>query len=163
MAANQHIRKTSKAGLAAIVAREGLRRKAYLDSVGVPTIGVGHTAGVRLGQSITVAQALRFLASDVRAVERVVNRLDVPRQRMYDALVSFGFNLGAGIFDSSHTIGKHVHARHWDKAGDSLLLYDVARGHKLLGLLNRRKSERRQFKRGLAAYKVALRAEKRRG
>lgn len=156
MVANQHVRKTSKAGLAAIVAREGVRLTAYLDSVGVPTIGVGHTHGVRMGQRITMAQALRFLAQDVREVEAVVNRLDIPAQRMYDALVSLGFNLGPGIFDVSHDIGRHLHARHWDKAADTFMEYDHAGGRVLLGLFNRRKSERRQFNRGLAAYKLRL-------
>ena len=161
MTANQHVRKTSKAGLAAIVAREGVRLRSYQDSIGVWTIGVGHTRGVRPGQRITLAQALRFLASDVREVEAAVNRLDIPAQRMYDALVSFGINLGPGIFTREHTIGGHLLERHWDKASAALMLYKMAGGRVLLGLLNRRNSERRQYNRGLAAYKLRLKAARR--
>lgn len=163
MSANQHIRKTSKAGLAAIVLREGVRLTAYPDPAtgGIPyTIGVGHTGGVRKGQRITLVQAYRFLTQDVWGVEVALNRLDVPAQRMYDSLASLGFNLGAGIFEPSHTIGKHLHARHWDRAAAAILLYDVAAGRHNAGLANRRRSERRQYLRGLAAYKRRLKRER---
>lgn len=144
--------RTSKKGLAWIVAREGVRLKAYHDSIGVPTIGVGHTSGVRMGQRITMVRALELLRQDVANVEFRLSEFEIPSQRMFDALVSFGFNLGTGIFDSSHTIGRHLHEKKWTLVAEDFLLYDRAGGRVLLGLLNRRKSERAQYLRGYRAW-----------
>ena len=47
--------------------------KAYKDSVGVWTIGYGHTWGVKAGQTITSQQAERYLAEDI---EGSVSRVD---------------------------------------------------------------------------------------
>ena len=56
--------KTGKKGFSIIKKYEGCQLKAYLDPVGIPTIGYGHTSGVRLGQTITQAQADAFLIAD---------------------------------------------------------------------------------------------------
>jgi lysozyme len=161
MNARQTPTRASKRGLAAIVAREGVRLTAYPDPAtkGEPyTIGVGHTGGVKPGQKITMAEAFRLLAKDCEVVENTLGWLTLPDQRMFDACVSLGINLGPGIFDRSHTVGRLLHERRWQLAADSFLLYDVANRKHMLGLLNRRKSERRQFLRGLAAFKRRQRA-----
>ena len=50
--------KIGKAGLGLIKEFEGLRLKAYIPVKGdVPTIGWGHTKGVKMGDRITKAQA----------------------------------------------------------------------------------------------------------
>ena len=55
------------AGLLAIADFEGFRSKAYVPVDGdVPTIGFGHTEGVKLGQTVTVPEALNLLRDDVR-------------------------------------------------------------------------------------------------
>ena len=41
----------SEAGIKAIETYEGMRLTAYADSIGVPTVGVGHTLGVKLGDT----------------------------------------------------------------------------------------------------------------
>lgn len=151
--------RTSKMGLAQIVAREGVRLRAYRDSVGISTIGVGHTGpDVHMGRRISLATAYRLLAQDVASVEFRLSEFEIPAQGMFDALVSFGFNLGVGIFGTEHTIGQFLHAKRWDKVGDAMLLYDVAGGRVMLGLLNRRKSERRQYNQGLRAWRRRNRA-----
>jgi lysozyme len=66
--------KTSTNGLDIIKSFEGLKLKAYNDSTGTATIGYGHTKGVKLGQTITAAQALVFLAEDVVSVENSINK-----------------------------------------------------------------------------------------
>jgi lysozyme len=48
---------TNQAGLTLIESFEGLRLTSYQDSVGVRTIGYGHTLGVKAGQTITQQQA----------------------------------------------------------------------------------------------------------
>lgn len=76
---------------------EGLYLKAYLCPAGVPTIGWGHTRGVKMGQSITLAQAEAFLAGDLAGAAADIDRLApvalTANQR--GALASFQFNTGA--------------------------------------------------------------------
>src|SRR3954470_21223860 len=101
--------KTSPAGVAAIMQREGLRLVAYKDTVGTPTVGVGHTGRtsppkVAMGQRITKAQALAYLAADLAPVEAAVNgavrkaKTVLVTQNMFDAMVSLAFNIGAHGF-----------------------------------------------------------------
>ena len=49
--------KTSQNGIHIIKQFEGCRLAAYKCAAGVPTIGYGHTAGVKMGQTITQEQA----------------------------------------------------------------------------------------------------------
>src|SRR5881397_2781928 len=102
---------TSPAGRAAITRREGNKLTAYADSVGVWTIGVGHTsvAGppkVTKGMTITAAQSDEILARDLSGVEASVDAMvKVPlNQNEFDALVSLVFNIGAGAFKGSSVL-----------------------------------------------------------
>ena len=81
---------------------EGLRLEAYEDAAGVPTIGYGHTAGVRMGDHISEYWAKELLLADVAVAEREVEALEMElTQGQWDALVSFVFNLGIGRLKSS--------------------------------------------------------------
>ena len=75
---------------------EGLCLEAYLCPAGVPTIGYGHTAGVRLGTRISAEQADRFLTVDLERVRRqLASAVKVPVTRgQFIALLSLGFNVG---------------------------------------------------------------------
>jgi lysozyme len=76
--------------------------KAYRDTVGVWTIGVGHTAGVTEGDRCNEEQAMAWLAEDLQWSEAAVNLAKVPlTQHQFDALVSFTFNVGQFAFASS--------------------------------------------------------------
>ncbi len=95
--------KVSTKGLLAIMSHEGIVTSRYKDSVGVWTIGVGHTkaaGGINpetfKGQ-ITVAQAVDLFREDIAKYEKGVNAaLKVPvAQHEFDALVSFHHNTGA--------------------------------------------------------------------
>ncbi len=67
--------KYSAAGLALTKQFEGLELKAYQDSVGVWTIGYGHTGtDVKPGLVITEAQASVLLAADVAWAVTCVNK-----------------------------------------------------------------------------------------
>ena len=68
--------KTSQIGINMIKRFEGCRLTAYRCPAGVPTIGYGHTAGVRMGQRITQEQAERFLKEDLAKFERMVQKYD---------------------------------------------------------------------------------------
>lgn len=137
---------TSQAGIDAIKDYEGVRLKAYDDGVGVWTIGVGHTKGVRRGDVITMDQVDEFLRADLEDAEQTVNdRVTVPlTQSQFDALVSFVFNVGSGAFSSS-TLLKKLNAGDYDGAADEFLRWNKAGGRVLVGLTKRRISERMMF------------------
>ena len=65
--------KISDNGLNLIKRFEGCRLTAYRDSVGVWTIGYGHTKGVHSGQTISMGQATEYLRQDCANAERNVN------------------------------------------------------------------------------------------
>lgn len=142
---------TSDAGRAAIMEREGCKLTAYLDGGGVPTIGVGHTKGVKLGDTCTVKQAMLWLTEDAREAEQAVNQLvKVPlNQNQFDALVSFTFNLGAGALERS-TLLKYLNAGNYSAASGQFKLWDMVAGKPCEGVLRRRLSEAEQFNQPVA-------------
>jgi lysozyme len=140
------ISKTSERGLSLIKEFEGLGLKAYLDVVGVPTIGYGTTAGVKIGQTITKERAEELLREDVKRFEGYVSRLvKVPlTQGQYDALVSFVYNLGPGALEKS-TLLDQLNRGDSDGASEQFDRWVFASGRKLAGLVRRRKAERALF------------------
>jgi lysozyme len=128
----------SSKGLALIESFEGLRLTAYRDSVGVWTIGYGHTANVRPDERITEAEAEAFLRRDAEGAEQAVSQLvAVPlTQGQFDALVDFVFNLGRAALAGSTLLrllndGDHAGAAaefpKWCHAGGAVLPGLVAR------------------------------------
>lgn len=127
---------TNQAGLQLIESFEGLRLTSYQDSVGVWTIGYGHTLGVKAGQTITQLQAQAFLQQDLGVAEAAVNKLGLNlTDNQFAALVSFTFNLGAGNLNKLMSQGLAA-------APDRILLFDHAGGRVLPGLTRRRQAER---------------------
>ena len=133
----------SAAGLLAIADFEGFRPEAYIPVAGdVPTIGFGHTADVKLGQSVTVPEALNLLREDVRDAEQAVkNCIDVPlAQEEFDAFVSFAFNVGTANYCGS-TLVKKANAKDYDGACHELKRWVFKGRTKIAGLVNRRDLE----------------------
>jgi len=126
-----------------------LRLTAYQDSVGIWTIGYGHTKGVRPGQRITKAQAVAFLRQDVAWAEKAVNRAVKVNlsQSQFDALVSWTFNLGSGNLGRS-TMLKRVNARNWRRVPCEMIRWNRAGGRVLRGLVRRRRAEAELFNGG---------------
>lgn len=136
--------KTSQVGIDLIKQFEGCRLIAYKDSVGVLTIGYGHTKGVHSNQSITQAQAEEYLKQDLSIFEKAVDNLSRPlNQNQFDALVSFAFNCGEG------NLKKLCSGRTDAQIAEKILLYNKAGGKTLAGLTKRRKAERELFLRAL--------------
>lgn len=141
--------KTSEFGVAAIMQREGLRLVAYKDTVGVWTIGVGHTGrtsppAVSPKMRITKDKALAFLAADLAPVEAAVNAVVKKSkvritQTMYDAMVSLAFNIGIHGFIGS-TVAHRLSLGDRLGAADAFLMWKKPKE-----LLARRRSERKQF------------------
>lgn len=90
-------------GMSRLKIREGVRYKAYLDTKGIPTIGVGHTGPeVHLGLVWTDNQVNSAFVHDIQWAVDAVNGVNaVLNQNMFDALVSFVFNIGATAFARS--------------------------------------------------------------
>lgn len=128
--------KINDAGLKLIKSFEGCRLTAYQDSVGVWTIGYGHTAGVKAGQKITQEQADEYLRKDIAKFEKAVDALGMDfNENQFSALVSFAFNCGAG------NLKKLCTGRTKLEIGSKMLLYDKAGGKVLAWLTRRRRAE----------------------
>ena len=137
----------SKSGLALTEQFEGLRLTAYQHSVGVWTIGYGHTGSdVHPGLTITQMDAEALLLNDVANAARCVNQLvTIPlAQNEFDALVDFVFNLGNGNFATS-TLLKDLNAGDFAGAAGEFQKWDHAGGRVLAGLLQRRLGEANLF------------------
>ena len=100
--------KSSELLLNKIIEFEGCKLTAYKCPAGVWTIGVGHTKGVKQGQTITKAQAISLLKGDLLPCENYVNNLGVCKtQGEFDAIVDFAFNLGTAALGRS-TLLKYI-------------------------------------------------------
>ena len=140
--------KTSDLGIQLICRFEGLKTDAYKDAVGIPTIGYGHTKGVRMGMKITKEQAIEFLKEDLVKAENAVNKYNAKynfSQNQFDALVSFAFNVGS--IDQLTAKG----TRTIEKIAECIPKYNKAGGKKLQGLVNRRQAELEMFNSGAVA------------
>lgn len=140
---------TSQTGINLIKSFESLQLKAYQDSVGVWTIGYGHTSGVYEGMTITELQAEAYLRSDLTTAENAVNTKVTYSivQHQFDALVSFTFNVGTSNFGSS-TLLKKLNAGDVSVAADQFDVWIYAGGKVLNGLVNRRVAEKELFLNG---------------
>ncbi|SAF46383.1 lysozyme [Enterobacter kobei] len=138
--------KTSNNGIGFIRAHEGYKLTAYLDGGGVWTIGVGHTKGVKKGQTINQAQADKFLADDLAPVETCINGKVTAalNQNQFDALASFVFNVGELAFKGS-TLLKKLNAGDYTGAANELPKWCHDNGKMVQGLLNRRIDEQVLF------------------
>lgn len=132
----------SQRGIDLIKQFEGCKLKAYKDPAGVPTIAYGHTAGVKMGDTITQEQADELLRDDLVIYEGKVAKYDNKyhwNQNQFDALVSFAYNIGS--IDQLTSNGR----RSIKTISDKILEYNKAGGKKLEGLVRRRKAEKALF------------------
>ena len=147
--------KASKNCLDLIKKWEGLYLNAYLDPVGIPTVGWGcivypNGKPVKLGDKITVQQAEEYLLFECETISGSLDPLitiDV-NQNQFDALVSFTYNFGVGAFERS-TLRKKLNKG--DILGASqeferwVFVTESGVKKKLLGLVKRRKDEQELF------------------
>ena len=125
---------------------EGCKLAAYRDAAGVPTIGYGHTAGVRMGDRISQQQAKALLREDAEAVMRQVRTLDVARtEAQLEALTSFAFNLGIARLRSSTLLKVIRQGGSKQAIQREFKRWVYAGGRKLSGLVKRREWEANRF------------------
>lgn len=127
---------------------EGLRLRAYQDSVGVWTIGYGHTKGVKPGDVWTQEHAEAMLTAEVREFMRGVEaKLRVPvTDEQLAALTSFAYNVGLGAYGKS-TLLKKLNLANYDAATREFQKWNKAGGRVLAGLTSRRRAESELFER----------------
>ena len=121
---------------------EGCRLTAFQDSVGVWTIGYGHTKGVFEGMSITQEEAEQMLLTELEEYEGYVEKyVTVPlTQNQFDALVVWVYNLGPTNFRNS-TLLKELNSGNYTAAGKEITRWNKAGGKVLAGLVKRREAE----------------------
>lgn len=136
---------TSAKGVQSLKVREGVRLAAYLDSVGVLTIGCGHSSAagppvVTPGMRITADECDAILARDLVKFENVINKaVKVPlAPHEFDALVSIAFNVGPKFATS--TCIKRLNAG--DRAGAAKAIMMWNKPKEIIG---RRTGEMKQF------------------
>ena len=140
---------------------EGDELEAYQDSVGIWTIGTGHTAAAgapspRAGMTITQQESDAILARDLIATENGVLKALTrqPTQNQFDAMVSLAFNIGVNGFARSSVVSRFNRG---DDAGAAaaFLMWNKAGGRVLLGLDKRRRAEMKLFNTGDHAVVMA--------
>jgi len=112
---------------------------AYQDSVGVWTIGYGHTDGVKKGDRITLYQAEQFLKEDLQKFEAIANKVKrISTQGRFDAVLDFIYNCGPTNFEKS-TLKAYIECGKatWE-IQEQFLRWVNAGGKKLGGLVSRR-------------------------
>ena len=137
---------TSQNGIELIKEFEGRRLVAYQDSVGVWTIGYGHTKDVWEERLIIKSTADRLLAEDLAEFEKYLDSLVKVElnQNQFDALISWTFNLGVGNLIES-TLLKKLNAGDYDAIPDEIRRWNKAGGEVLEGLVRRREAEAALF------------------
>jgi len=141
----ENIMAIAESTLSFITREEGAKNKAYKDTKGLWTIGVGHL--IRPGEehlihaTLTDQEVKDLLKSDLKwcsdAVEIAVK---VPlQQAQFDALYSLCFNIGGTAFKNS-TVVRKLNANDYQGAADAILMWN-----KPAVLEKRRKRERDLF------------------
>ena len=153
----------SPKAVAMIKHHEGVRQKPYRCPAKLWTVGVGHvmypeqaklpidqreSVNIRVEdfRVFSMEEVDAILRADLDRFERGVERyITVPlTQGMFDALVSFSFNVGLGTLQRS-TLRQKLNRGDKEGAADELLKYCMAGGKILRGLQNRRIDERALF------------------
>jgi lysozyme len=129
----------SETGKQLIRTCEGVKQNAYLDSVGVPTIGWGSTfmpngERVKIGDYLSLADCNTLLDAACKQRDGELNKLlggTILTQNQYDALFDFMYNLGVGNLASSTLLKKVLASpsdatipdefKKWIHAGASIL------------------------------------------
>jgi lysozyme len=131
---------------------EGFEANAYKDTGGVWTIGYGTIKWkgqpVVQGMTITEKEAELALQEDLAWAQTAVNQLVRVSltQNMFDALVSFVYNVGETAFRKS-TLLRLLNQGNYTEVSKQFERWRFDNGKEVKGLLNRREAERALFQR----------------
>ena len=156
--------KVSTAAIDMIKHHEGVRTKPYRCPALLWTVGCGHVidpthAAVKYEErkslpvpagwdrTLTMGEVDAILAQDLGRFERGVARLcpaALGHQGIFDALVSFSFNVGLGNLQRSGLRMK-TNRGDFEEAAEEFMKWTKAAGRVLPGLVKRRKDEQRLY------------------
>ena len=156
--------KVSPAAIDMIKHHEGVRNKPYRCPALLWTVGVGHVidpthAAVKYEERknlpipegwdrvLSMGEVDTILAEDLRRFERGVLRLcpaAAGRQGVFDALVSFSFNVGLGNLQRS-SLRMKTNRGDFEGAASEFMKWTKAAGKVLPGLVKRRLDEQRVY------------------
>lgn len=132
-------------GESLIKSYETLRLEAYMPTKNDrPTIGWGHTRGVKMGMKINTDKAQEFFREDVRDAIDAVKTLPCNlTESMADALISLVFNAGSIAINSGSSIGLALRSTtpNYFSAWRAFSLWTKQGSKDLLGLARRRSKE----------------------
>jgi lysozyme len=160
--------KVSAAAIQMIKHHEGVKTRPYQCPALIWSVGVGHVIdpshiAVKYEErrnlpipdgwdrSLAMDEVDAILAQDLAKFERGVARLcpaALGNQGIFDALVSFSFNVGLGNLQRSGLRMK-TNRGDFDEAADEFLKWTKAAGKVLPGLVKRRKDERAMYLSGV--------------
>ena len=134
--------KISQEGIALIKKFEGCELEAYQDSVGVWTIGYGHTKDVKEGDKINQDEAENLLAEEMPEYEGYIEDLVKVSlsQCEFDALCSWVYNLGPTNLQES-TLLRVLNEGKYNEVPTQIKRWNKAGGQVLEGLVRRREAE----------------------
>ena len=160
--------KVSPAAIKTIKHHEGVRTKPYRCPALLWTVGVGHVidpthTAVKYEERrslsippgwdrvLSMGEVDSILAQDLSRFERGVLRLCPAasgRQGVFDALVSFAFNVGLGNLQRS-SLRMKFNRGELEEAAEQFMKWTKAGGRVLPGLVKRRQDERQLYLSGL--------------
>jgi len=127
-----------------ITDQEGVKYKAYLDPIGIPTVCAGVTGpDVVMGKTYTKQECDTLLYKHMQPAIKAVNESVKVRLNDYQkaSLYSFTYNVGTSAFRSS-TLLKKLNRNDIPGACDELRRWTYAGGKQWKGLITRREVER---------------------
>lgn len=125
---------------------EGLRLKAYRDSIGVLTIGYGHTGSdIKPNMQISIEQAESLLDEDIAEARSLIKQYITValNENQLAALTSLVFNLGSAVLKG--TLGKMLNNGDYAGASQQFPRWCHAGADILPGLVKRRAAEQKLF------------------
>lgn len=149
---------TSEKGLGIIKPFEGRHLEVYKCPAGIATIGYGSTyyedgSKVKMTDPpISEDRAEQLLLNTLKGFEVGVMKRTTAHinQEMFDALVSFCFNLGLGNYQAS-TLRMKLNRGEYEDIYEQFLRWNKAGGMVLRGLTRRRKAEGVLFNEGVVS------------
>lgn len=152
--------KVNQKGIDLVKRFEGLRLAAYIDPVGILTIGYGHTGkDVKSGQVISPQKAEDLLKADLEhAAKGVRGKLQIElNENQFSAVTSFTYNVGIGSLSRS-TLLKKLNQGDFRGAAREFgkWVKGTIDGKKvsLPGLVRRRETERALFEEPVAGIAI---------
>jgi lysozyme len=128
---------------------EGLKLKAYKDSVGIWTVGFGNIFNldtgnpIKEGDEISLETAERWLKIEVDNLQAKMRKvITVPlNDNQWTALTSLTYNIGFGAFKRSTLLRLLNAGASKEEVAKQFLRWNKAGGKEIKGLTNRRQAE----------------------